>query len=572
MVDDKRHMDGERRIAWWRRRWLKVVSACILVAVAGLGVTAEYVLHHVGPIVRKRVIETLSAKFNAPVELDSLEISLLRGVEVEGGGLRIPYGAAIDAAGHPRPLISVDHFAFRTTIRGLLHQPTHIGFVRVDGMELHLPPRSERGDILGIDGGSKPPADPQHPRIKPKIAFTAGQILCTNVKLVIETEKPGKEPLEFDIGKLDLHDIGPGQPMVYDAQLVNPKPVGNIHAQGHFGPWNVDDPRATAVDGDYSFDHADLNTIKGLGGMLSSTGHYAGQLQRITIDGTTDTPDFSLDISNHPVPLHTKFHAYVDGTDGDTTLDPVQAHLLHSDFTARGKVVLIRGEGHDISLDVTMPHARIEDMLELGVKTNPPLMRGALSMQTKVHIPPGHVRVAQKIELAGAFTIANVDFNNAKWQDKIDSLSMRAQGKPEDAKEAGSDRKAEVQSRMTAKFNQNHGTILVDDLKYQIPGAVVLMNGVYSTSGEVFEFKGHVRTDATASQMVTGWKSILLMPVDKYLKKNGAGMQLPISISGTNGDVKFGLAMHGTADETAQQISADMKAKGKANAPPANQK
>ena len=565
-------MDEKVHIPWWRRRWLKVVSACVVLAVVGLGVTAEYVLHHAGPIVRKRVIETLSAKFNAPVELDSLEISLLRGVEVEGKGLRIPYGSVEGAVGQPKPLISVDHFSFRTTIQGLLHQPTHIGFVRVDGMELHLPPGEERGQILGIGGGSKPPADPEHPRTKPKIAFTAGQILCTNVKLVIETDKPGKEPLEFDIGRLDLHDIGPAQPMAYDAELVNPKPVGNIHAQGHFGPWNVEDPRTTAVDGDYSFDHADLNTIKGISGMLSSTGHYAGQLQRITIDGTTDTPDFSLDISNHPVPLHTKFHAYVDATDGDTTLDPVEAHLLHSDFTARGKVVMVRGEGHDISLDVTMPHARIEDMLELGVKTNPPLMRGALSMQAKVHVPPGHVRVAQKIELAGTFNIAGVDFSNAKWQDKIDSLSMRAQGKPEDAKVAGSDRKAEVQSQMTAKFNLNHGTILVDDLKYQVPGAVVLMNGVYTTGGEVFEFKGHVRTDATASQMVTGWKSILLMPVDKYLKKSGAGMELPISISGTQGDMKFGLAMHGTADETATQIYAGMKNKGATKAPQANQR
>jgi len=549
-VDDK---STKQQVSWWRRRWLKVVGGCVLAGVVGLGVAAEYVLHHAGPIVRKRVIETLSARFNAPVELDSLDISLLRGVEVEGGGLRIPYGAG-------QRLISVDHFAFRTTIKGLLHQPTNIAFVRVDGMEIHLPPRQERGDLLGV-GGAKPTADPQHPGTKPKIAFTADEILCTNVKLVIETEKPGKEPLEFEISRLDLHDIGAGRPMLYDAELVNPKPVGNIHALGHFGPWNADDPRESAVDGDYSFDHADLNTIKGLGGMLSSTGHYAGQLQRITIDGTTDTPDFSLDISNHPVPLHTKFHAYVDGTDGDTTLDPVEAHLLHSDFTCRGKVELIRGQGHDISLDVVMPRARIEDMLELGVKTNPPLMRGALTMQTKLHIPPGKERVAQKIALVGTFKIAGVDFSNAKWQDKIDGLSMRAQGKPEDAREAGSDKKAEVESSMTAKFNLAHGTILVDGLDYEIPGAKVLMNGVYTTTGDVFEFKGHVRTEATASQMVTGWKSILLMPVDKFLKKNGAGLELPVSISGTGGDVKFGLAMGGSADETAAQIEAGMKGK-----------
>jgi len=549
-------LDDKRQIRWWRRRWLKVVIACVVVTVAGLGVAAEYVLHHAGPIVRKRVVETLSARFKAPVELDTLDISLFRGIEVEGGGLRIPYGAA---DGQMKPMIRVEHFSFRTTVKGLLHQPTHIGVIHVDGVEVHLPPGQDRMEALA---GGKSKLNP-----KPKIAFTAGEILCTNVKLVIETDKPGKEPLEFDIKQVKLDDIGPDRPMLYDAELINPKPVGTIHAYGHFGRWNVDDPRATPLDGDYSFDHADLNTIKGLGGMLSSTGHFEGVLDHITIDGTTDTPDFSLDVSNHPVELRTVFHAYVDGTDGDTTLDPVQAHLLHSDFTCRGKVVLIRGEGHDISLDVNMAHARMEDMLQLGVKTEPPLMRGALAMKAKLHIPPGKARVAQKIELAGTFSIQGVDFSNAKWQDKIDSLSMRAQGKPEDAKEAGSDRKAEVQSMMSARFNLNHGTIFADDLKYQIPGATVMMNGVYSTDGRIFDFRGHVRTDAMASQMVTGWKSILLMPVDKFLKKNGAGMELPISIGGTSGDAKFGLAMHG-ADESSAQIKAEMGAtKGKQASP-----
>ena len=551
---------GEKtHIPWWRRRWLKVTGGLVAAGVVGLGIAAEYAIHNAGPIVRKRVIETLSAKFDAPVELDRLDISLLRGVEVEGDGLRVPYGSADKQT----KLLSVEHFTFRTTIQGLLHQPTHISLIRVDGMELHVPPGSARKQILGTNLG-EPFADPQHPRTKPKIAFTAGEILCTNVKLVIDTDKPGKEPLEFDIGRLDLHDIGPDQPMIYKAELTNPKPVGAIHAEGHFGPWDADGPRETPLDGDYSFDHADLSTIKGIGGMLASTGHFAGQLEHITIDGTTDTPDFSIDGSKYPVPLHTVFHAYVDGTTGDTTLDPVQAHLLHSDFTARGTVTRVKGVGHDIALEVTMPHGRIEDMLDLGVKTRPPLMSGVLTLRAKLHLPAGHERVTEKMELAGIFAVQGVSLNNPKWQDKVDSLSMRAQGRPREAKAAGSDGKPEEQSQMQAKFNLRGGLISVDDLKYQVPGVTVLLNGVYSTDGDVFEFKGHVRTDATASQMVTGWKSALLQPFDKVLKKDGAGLELPVSISGTGSDVSFGLAMHGTADESSKEIAADVKARAAA--------
>jgi len=61
--------------------------------------------------------------------------------------------------------------------------------------------------------------------------------------------------------------------------------------------------------------------------MLSSVGEFTGQLNNIVVDGTTETPDFSLDTANHPMPLHTKFHAVVDGTNGDTYLQPVDARL-----------------------------------------------------------------------------------------------------------------------------------------------------------------------------------------------------------------------------------------------------
>ncbi len=69
-----------------------------------------------------------------------------------------------------------------------------------------------------------------------------------------------------------------------------------------------------------------------------------------------------------------------------------------------------------------------------------------------------------------------------------------------------------------------------------------------------------------ASQMVTGWKSVLLTPFDPLFKKHGKGLELPISISGRGNDVKFGLAMHGV-DETPQQIAADLRTLHSANPP-----
>jgi len=537
-----------------RNRWLVAVAIALGVFLIALLITAEYVAHHIGPMLRSSVITTLSNRFHSPVELDSLDVSVATGLKVEGRGLRILYLAGPtqpdlrQKQGLPAPpMVSVNHFIFHTSLHSLLHLKADIARVDIDGMDLHIPPHS---------GAHMPHITASNSRIK----ITVAKIFCKNVNLVIENSNPAKDPLSFAIQDLKLTDVvGAGQPMLYDAFLINPKPVGAIHATGHFGPWHSDDPRSTAVDGHYTFTNADLNTIKGIGGTLSSTGDYAGRLDHITIDGTTTTPNFSLDISDHPVPLETTFHAYVDATNGDTTLAPVNATLLHSHFTAQGTVANIHGKGHDINLTVNMPSGRIEDLLQLAMKSQPPIMRGNVTLNAKLHIPPGNVRVIQKLLLAGTVHIQAVEFTNAQLQDRIDSLSMRAQGHPGDSKAAGSDLKPEVASNMTVDFSLGNAMLLVPSLHYEVPGGTAQLHGAYLVKGSAYQFLGHVSTDATASQMVTGWKSVLLTPFDPIFRKHGHGLELPVSISGKGNDVKFGLAMH-NADEPLPQIVNDLHA------------
>ena len=200
-----------------------------------------------------------------------------------------------------------------------------------------------------------------------------------------------------------MRNVGPNDPWRYDATLVNAIPTGDIHAVGTFGPWDNESPGDSAVTGKYTFDHADLSTIKGIAGILSSVGEFSGQLNRITVDGTTETPDFSLDTANHLLPLHTKFHAIVDGTSGDTYLQPVDAKLQQSEFSCSGAIVNVKGKGHIIDLDVNVPNGRIQDFLELAIKTKPVIMTGRLSMKTKLHIRPGNESVTQKLGLKGDF-------------------------------------------------------------------------------------------------------------------------------------------------------------------------
>ena len=478
------------------------------------------------PILKGRVIETLSTRFNGRVELDGLDVSLVKGLEVSGNGLRIYPEDEVVAAGATEPLIELGHFSFHAAWTGLFAKPMHVGTVNVRGMAIHIPPREMRAQA------------PKGERHIGKIKIVVEKIVCDDSKLVIGTLKPDKEPLEFELSRIVMRDVGPTKPWDYDATLVNATPKGDIHAKGTFGPWNNDSPGDSTVTGHYVFDHADLNTIKGLGGILSSVGDFTGQLNNIVVDGTTETPDFSLDTANHAMPLHTKFHAIVDGTNGDTYLQPVEARLGESDFTNSGAIINVKGKGHIIDLDVTVPNGRIQDFLELAVKTKPVVMTGRLTMKTKLHIRPGDESVSKKIGLRAGFTLRQIHFTNPEVEDKVDMLSLRAQGDPKDAKPGAED----VHSQMSGQFVMDAGKLSFSKLNYTLPGATVALTGEYTLDGERFEFEGKMRTDAKVSQMVASkWKSILLKPVDPFFKKNGAGAEIPVKISGTKSAPKFGL-------------------------------
>jgi hypothetical protein len=284
---------------------------------------------------------------------------------------------------------------------------------------------------------------------------------------------------------------------------------------------------------------------------LSSIGEFSGQLNKIVVDGTTDTPGFSLETANHKMALHTKFHAIVDGTNGDTYLQPVNARLGSSDFVCSGAVINVKGKGHIIDLDVNVPNGRIEDFLHLAVKTTPVIMTGNLTMNAKLHIPPGKESVTKKLGLKGGFTLREIHFTNREVQDKVDMLSLRARGDPKEAKPGAPD----VHSGMVGQFVKSGDKLKFSKLDYTLPGAEVALTGEYSLDGERFEFGGDVKTNAKLSQMVSSkWKSLLLKPVDPFFKKDGAGAKIPVKVSGTRSAPKFGLDLHHKAEKEQEQI------------------
>ena len=541
---------AQRGVGRGIRRPLAILALVLLSVVGALLIAAEIVVQRAGPILRARVIDTLSTRFDSRVELPELDahVTLLHGMEVTGSGLKL-FPRALEAggagqAGTDQALFMVGQFRFRTYFWNLFRSPMHISEISLSDLEIYRPTRAERTRLATSAESSRAETARQN-----KIEIVADEILVARAQLKLGTDKPGKQPLEFNIQSLALQDVGANQPMRFHAILINPKPVGAIDSSGYFGPYDVQEPGKSPVRGDYSFSHADLNTIKGIGGMLSSTGRYAGQLNRIAVDGTTDTPNFSLDSSgSRPLPLHTRFHAVVDGLSGNTYLEPVEATLAHSHIVARGAVTRAPkpGEpgqtGRRVQLEITVAPANIADFLRLAVRTDPPVLHGgALQLRAHLDLPPGAATVAHRMHLAGRFTIRNATFSNGKVQADLEQLSLRGQGRPADAKAAAQAGLRSVESQMEGDFDLANARMTLTGLQYSVPGADVALDGVYTLDGSQFDFHGKARLVAKLSQMVTGWRSLLLMPVDRFFAKHGAGTEVPFTLRGTKGEPKFGL-------------------------------
>lgn len=513
------------------RWWVAGVSVALL-AVVAFGSVVLYRLQ--APRVRAQLVSILSEQLGARVELADLQVMPGRQVQVVGRGLVLHHRT--DVAGRP-PLVRLDRITIAIPLLAVLRKPIHVTAVTIDRLEIFLPkrrgqPPEDRARVSGRDavGLRRALHGPS-----PVVIEVLRSIDAT---LAIESSKPDRPPRTFAIHDLVLTDAAFDRPVHFDARLTNPKPTGHITATGQFGPWVADQPSTSPISGTYLFESADLNTIKGIAGMLESSGNFGGTLDQIEVTGRSTIPDFSLDVGGTPLPLTTRFKALVDGTSGDTILHDVDARLADTPITAKGGIVHTPGrKGRTIVLQATIDKGQLPDVLRLALDDKEPFMNGLLSLQTLLNLPPGEQRVVDRLELDGEFTIDGLRFTTDAVQDKVDEVSRRGRGRPKDVAIQN------VASAMRGGFKLKDGVLRLSGLRFAMRGALVQLNGYYVLRGGALDFRGTVRLEARASQTMTGWKSLLAKIVDPLLAKEGAGTVLPVKITGTAKQPKFGVEM-----------------------------
>jgi hypothetical protein len=403
--------------------------------------------------------------------------------------------------------------------------------VHLEGLEIQIPP-----DRAGVDLDPDVSGEPD-PGSGREIVVDA--LLATDARVVFLPRETFKAPRVWAVHALRMTSVSARSSMPFTATLTNAVPPGRIEVTGDFGPWHRMAPGRTPLSGAFTFEQADLGVFTGISGTLSSEGAFRGQLEHLEVQGETRTPDFTLAVAGNAVSLATRYDAVVDGTDGNTRLERVDAMLGATRIVAVGSVEQVEGvKGRQITLDVTIDKGQLGDVLRLAVRMPEPPMTGVLTLETGFVLPPGDEDVVKKLKLDGAFRIDGGRFADAGVERQIGELSDRARGRRTDT----SAPPRRVASDFSGTFTLGDGILRLPSVTFDVPGAVVDLGGRYHLEAETLDFAGHLYMDARLSDAVGGFKGFLLKVIDPLFRKDGRTV-VPLKVTGARQAPAFGLDM-----------------------------
>jgi hypothetical protein len=499
----------------------KALLALALLVTAGLALSAWSLRPaRIKPLLTTAIGEHLGLE----ASLDTLTLTWLPRPRLAGAGLVLRVPGRDDLP----PFIAIDRFSVDVGLLSGLRK--RVRRVELQGLAIVIPPAGARDGLRPARTDGDRPSGSRSGATD----IVIDTLDARRTTLTLLRREPDKPPLVFEIHELQMEALGFARKMPFRTRLTNPVPRGLVESRGTVGPWSGGGPAALPVEGDYTFTLANLGTIRGIGGTLTSSGQYHGPITAITVRGETTTPDFNLDLGGQPLPLTTSFIAHVDGSDGSTRLELVDARLFNTRIRVSGTITNVSGPGQDIRLAAEVADGRIEDVLRLAIDSPEPLLVGDVTLRTTIGLQPGPEPVRDRLVLDGRFGLGGARFTDGDIQRRLEELSRRGRGQPRDPAET--DR---VLTDLRGQFTLAGGELGLRSVTFSVPGAAIHLDGAYGLARGSLDFAGTLRLKATVSQAVGGFKSIFIKPFDFIFRKDGAGAVIPISITGTREQPKM---------------------------------
>ena len=496
----------KRSIRWSTRQRIVVIGACALLlafAVAVILLTAKW------PFTRASVTAQLEELGEGKVDIGSFQRTYFP-----------PGCVAHDVvfhgnAGHAQAPITVKTITVEGSYAGMFEFPKHIRRIRLDGLKVIQGPGGELG---------KPSENSK---------LVVDELLADGAELDVSLDVKPANRLRFQVRQLSMRHMEAGKPFDFKATVRLPEPPGDVNVAGTAGPLNNRDIGLTQLAGNFVLENGDLGAFGGIAGKLSSKGQFRGQLKRLEITGETTMPKFVVKSSEHGLPLSAKFHAFVDGTNGDVTLAPVNAMLGESVIHSAGKIFKDgNASGKTVMLDFNTERGRIQDLLYLFVQSGAP-MTGLTNFRARAVILPVDEPFLKKVKLEGDFGIGGSKFTQQTTQKKVEELSKRAQGNPKE------EESATVVSNLAGHVKLENGVATFSRLSLSVPGASAKLHGTFNVENQKIDLHGMLRTDVKLSKATTGFQAFLLKVVEFVKSKKKEGALVPVKITGTYAKPSF---------------------------------
>jgi hypothetical protein len=459
------------------------------------------------PFSREAIVRAIQEATARPVEIGAFKMSYF------------PPGCLAESVrvlhnGDPRatPLVSIEKLHIHGSLTGMFTSPKRLAQVKAAGMRIVIPAKGSPQGTARL-----PPLDTGKGEIE------VAKIVLDDATLEFLPAESDDEPYRLHIDALALHGVGSGKPWKYDAILRNTRPPGVIRAAGEFGPWNPDNPGATPASGEYTYRDVDLGVFRGISGTLQAKGEFRGPLNRIETDGAIEIPDFHVEKSGNRAPMKVSYRAAVDGTKGHVRLDPVEARFWRTTLVARGSIA------DTVTLDLSVPRGRIEDILRIFVEEKTAPLSGPVALDADVLWPPGPRDFVEKIRLNVVFGIENSRFRSQKTQNAIDRISR--------GEEAGA-----TLSDLRGRVAFRDGVARFRGVTFDVPGASAKIEGTYGLVDHRVNLHGVLHTTGSLSDAATGFKAFLLKALSPFIGKKKDDVKIvPFKITGTFKDAKVGL-------------------------------
>src|SRR6186997_743946 len=196
----------------------RTAALAVAVVFVGLIIALASVVPFSSETARRKVIEVLSTRLDAEVELTELRFRVLPQFHAEGVGLTIRHRGRRDVP----PLISIKRFTAEGSVFSLLRR--HITKITVDELEIEIPPDRNRDPLSDRDSPAAEPPEGDSADIAR--TFVIDELLAKNARFVIIPRDTDKLPKVWSIHDLQMQSVSLDRPMPFTASLENAVPPG----------------------------------------------------------------------------------------------------------------------------------------------------------------------------------------------------------------------------------------------------------------------------------------------------------------------------------------------------------